>query len=167
MDKDSLKKITIQENMNILILNNLKDIFINTKGEIPLTKNNEQTKNNVQVNFSSNIIKSLETFNTGKNKLNNNTGNTNNTGNSSSNQDIKPKRKSKFDENTIIDYINSEILITDIMRPFSIKLLQIDLLHNKFTINEKQDKLNIASTIFLKIKVSYLIIIIDTSFLRK
>jgi len=167
LDKDSLKKITIQENMNILILNNLKDIFINTKGEIPLTKNNEQTKNNVQVNFSSNIIKSLETFNTGKNKLNNNTGNTNNTGNSISNQDIKPKRKSKFDENTIIDYINSEILITDIMRHFSIKLLQIDLLHNKFTINEKQDKLNIASTIFLKIKVSYLIIIIDTSFLRK
>ena len=56
-------------------------------------------------------------------------------------------KKHKFEEDKIIDYINSDILITEIERPFSIKLLQIDLIQKNIILNENQ------SNHMLKIKV--------------
>lgn len=56
-------------------------------------------------------------------------------------------KKHKFDEDKIIDYINSDILITEIERPFSIKLLQIDLIQKNIILNENK------SNHMLKIKV--------------
>ena len=39
LDKNGYSKISLQDNFNNIILNNLKEVFINSKGEIPLHPN--------------------------------------------------------------------------------------------------------------------------------
>ena len=73
-----------------------------------------------------------------------------------SNKIITPK--SKFQENKIIDFINSDILVTNIIRPFSIKLMQIDLFHinNLHSNIEKHNpKSSTNSNLNIKLKVNF------------
>ena len=43
LNKEEYKKISIQDNINNIILNNLKDVLIHAKGEVPLSKKGNQS----------------------------------------------------------------------------------------------------------------------------
>jgi len=64
------------------------------------------------------------------------------------NKNIKIKSKGIEKEKMLL-YYNSDILISDIAKPFSILLKQIELLHSNFSINPSEKNVN------LQIKVMY------------
>jgi len=48
----------------------------------------------------------------------------------------------------MLKFNNADILISDIVRPFSIKLMQLELLHTNFSLNPKE------TNVYLQIKVN-------------